>query len=181
MPWATLSSSSPSPWQDRPLSPPGIFPSCSSDTPEPSPSSKPWGMPSQPSAVESRTPTPICRFRLRSPRATQGPQPSSVHPGSPSSVGTPPLFLLGLVSSTPHCQLAFPTPALLRSQFLCPESASCPEPILSPEGVENRAPALSRGSPAEPLQSFKLPAALPEWVSPCPQRAVPPGPSSTRS
>lgn len=135
------------------------------------------GVPSQPSAGESRTPTPICRFRLRSPRATQGPQPCSVHSGSPSSVGTRPLFLLGLVSSTPQCQSAFPTPVLPCSQLLCPELGSCPEPILSPGGAENRAPALSRGSPLEPptvLQTTGSPdgVGFPVPAARCPVRSL---------
>lgn len=135
-------------------------------------------MPSQHSAGESRSPRPpICRFCLRSPRATQGPQPSSAHPGSPFSVGTRPLFLLGLVFFTPQCQPAFPTPALPRSQLLCPESGSCPEPILSPRGAENRAPALSRGSPHEPpaaLQTTGSPAGVgfPVPAARCPARSL---------
>lgn len=37
--------------------------------------------------------------------------------------------------------------------LLCPESRSCPEPIPTPGGAENRAPGLSRGSPHETPRS----------------------------
>lgn len=133
-----------------------------SDTPESRPSFKPWGMPSQPSAGESRSPDPDLPLLASFTSGCSGSPAPLCAPGL-AFLGwdsSAPLFLLRLVFFTLQCQPAFPTPALPCS----PYSAQNPGPALNLSRLPEAQRTEPRASPG--VLPMKPPAALQTTGSP---------------